>query len=208
MARVIDLADGHPYVGDMVAVVDETSPDMGAGLYYAVSTAVLLDPQQVRVAVDQLFADVPDRRRRFHWSQEGLAAKTRIVEVMETTGVVAHCRYQSVGRRGTKSARRALVPAIADAAYGEGATHLIIEAGDRHTNLRDRDALLDHYRGRGGVPFHYDWRTKAEPLLWLADAISGAVKDHLTEDDPSWLARLIAAGVAQHPAYLAEPKKA
>jgi len=47
----------------------------------------------------------------------------------------------------------------------------------------------------GGVPFVYDWRSKAEPLLWIADAIAGAVGEHVSGKDDQWFARLDAAGV-------------
>lgn len=35
----------------------------------------------------------------------------------------------------------------------------------------------------GQCHIRYDWRTKDEPLLWIADAISGAVSEHLTGKD-------------------------
>ena len=36
----------------------------------------------------------------------------------------------------------------------------------------------------------YRWETKSEPLLWLADAVCGAVREHLTQTDDEWIQRL------------------
>ncbi|WP_420619462.1 hypothetical protein [Candidatus Poriferisocius sp.] len=52
-----------------------------------------------------------------------------------------------------------------------GVDHLIIESGDEATNQRDQSVLLDTFRGADNAPLQYDWRSKSEPLLWLADAV-------------------------------------
>jgi hypothetical protein len=69
-------------------------------------------------------------------------------------------------------------------AVTEGAGHVIIESGDAATDGRDKATLLDTHRNDGGVPFTYTWATKAEPLLWLADAIAGAVGEHSSARTP------------------------
>ncbi|MBX7068884.1 MAG: hypothetical protein K1X38_05830 [Microthrixaceae bacterium] len=46
-----------------------------------------------------------------------------------------------------------------------------------------------------GVPFTYDWRTKAEPVLWITDAIGGSCREHLVGQDSARLDRLVANGV-------------
>lgn len=78
----------------------------------------------------------------------------------------------------------------------------MIESGDRSTNTRDREALLDQFRAIGGVPFIYDWRSKNEPLLWIADAINGAIHAHLVDGDHAWFDQLQTGGVlTQGPVY-------
>lgn len=32
----------------------------------------------------------------------------------------------------------------------------------------------------------YDWRPKQEPLIWIADAVGGAVREHLLGTEPAW----------------------
>ena len=72
---------------------------------------------------------------------------------------------------------------------------MIIESGDDVTNRRDRSTILDHHRHMGGVPFVYDWRNKQERLLWVADAIAGAVGEWVIGRSSVWYDRLVDAGV-------------
>lgn len=195
-----ELSDGQPYEGHLIAVLDETSPVAGAGVYYVVTTAIVLEPSAVLDEIDGLFDD-PTRKRPFHWHKEGPAARDRILRIIEEVGVVAYSRYQSVGRKRQIASRGELIVALADELVGQGVDHLIIEAGDKRTNTRDRTSLLEHFREDGGVPFHYDWRSKQERLLWLADGINGAIKEFLTGEDVSHLERLMASGVLEEPYY-------
>jgi hypothetical protein len=45
------------------------------------------------------------------------------------------------------------------------------------------------------VPFRYDWRSKSERVLWLADAIAGAAGEHLVGKDDTWWQLLHDLGV-------------
>jgi len=172
---------------------------MGPGVYYVVTSAIMMNPSSVKAAVKDLFVDTPGRVRPFHWNREGTAARERIVNVMIDEGVVAVSRYQSVARKKQKTAREQLLRAIADDLHHENIDHLIIESGDKTTNQRDRSALLDHYRQRGGVPFVYDWRSKQEQLLWIADALNGIIHDHFVHNRHTTIERLTRAGVLQGP---------
>ncbi|MDE0607431.1 MAG: hypothetical protein OXH78_09815 [Acidimicrobiaceae bacterium] len=79
----------------------------------------------------------------------------------------------------------------------DGVTHLIIEAGDAFSDQRDRETLLDTFADRGGVPYRYDWRSKAEPFLWIADAICGVTARHLLNNNDTTFDRLAAAGIIE-----------
>lgn len=195
-------ADGEPFNGELIAVLDETSPAMGSGVYYVVSCAVILNDMGIGIGLKGLFADTPNRKQPFHWHKEGPVARGKMIELITGHSVVAISRYQSVGRKGQARARQLLLPAIAEDLERERIDHLVIESGDAATDARDRTALLDHYRDRGGVPFTYDWRTKNEPIVWIADAINGMVHDYFTKNT-SHLDRLISAGVMTEPQYLA-----
>jgi len=107
------------------------------------------------------------------------------------------CTYQSVARNKQTTARKKLLEVTADRLVHEEVEHLIIESSDERTNQRDQAALLAHYRDRGGVPFAYDWRSKQEPILWIADAINGVVHDSFAYQDDRHLNSSIAAGYIQ-----------
>jgi len=54
------------------------------------------------------------------------------------------------------------------------------------------------------VPFRYDWRSKNEPLLWIADAINGALHDLYFHGNPEGFTQLCDAGVLPgEPTYTA-----
>ena len=196
MSRIpAGLADDQPFAGELVALIDETSPQMGPGIYYVLTSAVTLDVGAITVELDLLFSDTPNRKRRFHWHKEGPAARQRIIDIVTRNGVIAQSRHRSVARNKQIPARLDLLCALADDLVTEGIDHLVIESGDNVTNNKDKTALLTHFEHRGGIPFAYDWRSKNEKLLWIPDAINGALHAHYTSGDPTWFQQLCDAGV-------------
>ncbi|MEZ5378223.1 MAG: hypothetical protein R2733_17075 [Acidimicrobiales bacterium] len=198
------LADGEPFAGELVAFIDETSPQMGAGIYYVLTSAVTLDVAAVTLELELLFADTPNRTRGFHWHREGPAARQRMIDIVTRSGVIARSRHRSVARNKQIPARLDLLCALADDLVAEGIDHLVIESGDTVTNNKDKTALLTHFEPHGGVPFAYDWRSKNEKVLWIPDAINGALHAYYTAGDPSWFKQLCDAGVLDgEPVYTA-----
>ena len=191
MNRVV-TADGQPIKGDVVVVADESTPEAAAGVLYVVGAAALVDPLAVRLELDAMFDAL--RKRPFHWVNEGVTAKQRIVDVITAAGVVAVANVRQVGRRGQVAARDDMVRLVAEFSANEGATHLMIEASDQVTMSRDQTVLLDHHRDKGGAPFAYDWRTKNESLLWIADAVAGAAADWVTGKNVEWHDQLYDSG--------------
>lgn len=104
-----------------------------------------------------------------------------MLRVLEEHGVVAHVHAAQVGRRQQAIARRRLLRCTVPKLIEDGVAHLIIESRTSRDDGRDQADLLDFFRESegGGAPFRYDWRSKREPVLWLADAIGGAVHEHL-----------------------------
>ncbi len=193
--RIIpSVADGAPIDGDLVAVIDESSPaNTAGGITYVIAVAALFEPTRATAELSRLFT--AERRRPFHWEREGAVARTRIIEIAAEVGVVASAHYAHVGRRGQAHARGSMLARMAVDIAADGVDHLIIEASDAATIGRDRRVLLDSFREAGGVPFAYDWRSKAEPLLWIADAIAGAVGEYVVGKDPIWCEMLGDQGI-------------
>lgn len=174
----IVVADGSPFIGDIVVVADESSPQTVAGVTYIVAAGAVLSPAELALDLSTLFE--PPRKRPFHWHNEGPTSRARMTELIARHTVVGVAFCGVVGRRGQIRARRAMLEQLSDWTRREGATHLVLEASDQVTMSRDQSTLLDHDHDRGGVPFVYDWRSKNEPLVWVADALAGIVGDWVT----------------------------
>lgn len=188
------LSDGQPIHGDVLAVIDESSPVAGAGVYYVVTAAVVFDPSNIRHCVSGV---VGERTSPFHYRREGPEAIERMATLLENMELMASVLWRPVARRGQVVARRDLLAAHARRLAHDGVTHVIIESGDETSDQRDQEILLDTFATEGGVPFRYDWRSKAEPLLWIADAICGVTAEHLLEGDHTIFDRLANAGIIE-----------
>ena len=189
-------SDGQPLIGDVIAVLDESSPPVtGGGIAYVVTAAAIITGPALLTELAALFG--AERTRPFHYTREGVGVLRRMTKLLTEHCVVATAQCTFTGRKGQVAARRHLLPFISDWLGAEGATHLVIEASDAATMGRDQAHLLDHHRASGGVPFAYDWRTKSEPVLWVADFIAGVVSDHVIGKDSAKFESLVAAGVVQ-----------
>ncbi len=188
------LSDGQPIHGEVLAVIDESSPVAGAGVYYIVTAAVVFNWSSVRHRVAGV---VGERTSPFHYRREGREAIERMATVLEEAEMMASVLWRSVARRGQVAARQDLLAAHAHRLADDGVTHLIIESGDAASDQRDQETLLDTFAADSGAPFRYDWRSKAEPLLWPADAICGVTAEHLLGRSNEIFNRLSDAGVIE-----------
>ena len=185
------LADGDPIHG-AVAVMDESAREAGAGIYYNLTVVQI---PEMAVVLPALSRVIGGRRRPFHSSEEGPEAIERMMALIENAGLVGTSLWRSVGRTGQVAARRDLLREHALRCAGAGVDHLIIEGGGDASNQRDRSKILDAFQADGGVPFRYDWRSKAEPVLWIADAVAGFVAAHLLGERAEHFDRLSAGGL-------------
>ena len=187
------LNDVESIRGDVIAVVDESSPEVGGGIYYIVAAVVIFDWPEVRERVRNV---IGARTSFFHYRREGREAIGRMAAVLEEAEAVASVLWRSVGRRGQVEARRDLLTAHARRLARDGVSHLIVESGDAATNQRDRRTLLRTFAD-GVVPFSYDWRSKSEPLLWAADAACGIASEFLLGGGSEVHDRLAEAGIIE-----------
>jgi hypothetical protein len=185
-------ADDEPFPNGIVAAIDEAAAVAGGGVHYLLTSAVIVETDRIR---PDLLALVASRSRTFHWRNEGPSMRDRMISLIEEHGVVAHVRVRATSRRGQVRARRELLGGLARDLAREGIAHLAIESQGGREDGRDRAVLLDTFRESGGVPFTYDWRTKAEPVLWIADAIGGSCREHLVGQNSARHDRLVANGV-------------
>lgn len=169
----------------MIAVIDETSPEVGGAILYAVVSCVMIEDE---AAAKQACAGViGDRQRSFHWNKEGPNAREAMVRCMESVGVLARAVVVQCGRKSQEAARAVALADTIDHVLNEGCMSVLIESRTPRDDGRDRSVILDTLTGReDATDFAYDWRTKSEPLIWVADAVGGAVREHLVGTEPEW----------------------
>jgi hypothetical protein len=183
----------------IIAVVDEAAPADRGGIYYVVTAALLLEPNRARTALADVIPS--DRIRPFHWALEGTQARERMLGVLTEAGVVAHVVvHYPTGRRRQEEARRSAMSELVPLVIADGAGELIIESRSDREDQRDRRSVIDAIH-RAGRAIPYRWETKSEPLLWVADAVCGAVKEYLLGEDFDGLDRLQAARVIDDVRY-------
>lgn len=187
----------------MIAACDETTPEGPAGLFYVVTAAVVLADEAEAKAV--LACVLPGGRARpFHWHREGTAARQAMLQAVGELGVVSHvCVHYPTGRRRQEEARANCLGRLTQELIAEGVDELRIERRSGRQDARDQATILDAFRtlGRPGA-FTYGWWPKTEPLLWVADAICGAIKEHLMLEGDGPLDQLRASGSVGDLIYL------
>ncbi len=187
----------------IVAVIDETAPADRGGIYYVVTAAIMLDPDVVRHGLAEVVPS--DRIRPFHWASEGPRARTRMIDLLIDAGVVAHVVvHYPTGRRRQEEARREAMVELVPLVVADGAEHLIIESRSAREDLRDRQSVIEAMH-LASKPIDYRWEPKSEGLLWVADAVCGAVKEYLLRENSAWLERLTAATVVDELRYRTLP---
>jgi hypothetical protein len=191
----------------MLAVLDETYPELRSGIAYVVGAAVLLaNEETARAAVAKIFVGT-QRQRPFHWHQEGPTARLAMIRALSDIGAVAHvCVHYPTGRKKLEAARAGAIRAVVPKLVQDGASILLIESRGSLEDKRDRGVLLDTLNEleRPGQ-LSYEWRDKSEPLLWLADGICGAVREHLLQTDNEPFDSLRKAGVIDQLDYMSSP---
>jgi hypothetical protein len=124
-----------------------------------------------------------------------------MVELLIQTGVVAHVVvHYPTGRRRQEEARRSAMVELVPLVVAEGAAELIIESRSEREDQRDRQSVIEGLR-RAEQTIGYRWEPKSESLLWVADAVCGAVKEYVLREDGSWLDRLESAAVVNDLRY-------
>ena len=170
-------ADGQPIPEGLVAAVDETVAELHGGVTYVLAAVIFNEAQAGRLDIQHLTAD---RVRPFHWYREGPTTRDAAVKLVATHGIATVILAQRAGRHVQVATRATLLAELATELANEGVGHVVIESRGQREDGRDRSVILNCFRERTAPVFSYDWRTKAEPLLWYPDAIAGVAREHLT----------------------------
>lgn len=162
----------------MIGIVDESLRQHGGGAGYYFLAVARLHPDAAAAARAALRRSLRPRQRRFHWRTERDSDRLSFLDVVAGLEVAAAVVYQSpVRRRKQEQARvRCLWEAMgqfSDWGIGE----LVIESRREPLDSRDRRELIAGQRAglvAQALAHRHDLPDK-EPLLWIADAVAGAM---------------------------------
>jgi len=171
-------ADGQPIPEGLVAAVDETVVELQGGVTYVLAAVIFSESQAACQDIQSLTAN---RTRPFHWHREGPTTRTAAVKLVATHAIATKILARRAARHAQTATRATLLAQLVTEISGEGVEHVVIESRGQREDGRDRSVILDCFRGSTARTFNYDWRTKAEPLLWYADALAGIAREHLTD---------------------------
>jgi hypothetical protein len=188
----------------MKAVLDETVQIDRRGLYYVVAGTVLVaDPVATKQALDRVLVN-PNRKRAFHWIDEGPEARDRMVSCLIEVGACAHvCVHYPTARAGQVAARSRALRRVVPLLLYDGVDDLIIESRSAREDDRDRAIILDVLKDVGlSGALKYGWSGKDEPTIGLADAVCGAVGAYLVGNNARWFDALQEGGVIGELVYI------
>ena len=178
----------------MLTVIDESAPEDPTGrVHYVVAAAALIrvDPDEARAAV----RSVLNRQRPFHWvSDRGPTVRAAMIDcVAQVADRICVAVHYPTEPKGQELAReRILRTAVLPAVQSWGTTHILIESR-ANQDAQDK-RVVRNYRRDHRANFSYDWATKDDPLLWLADAVAGAVTEQRLRADASYIDALRRTG--------------
>lgn len=174
----------------VLAAIDESTPTDSGGHVHDILTASLIvaEPSTVQARLTTLL----DRQRIFHWSTDrGPVVRQKMIQFLLDQDVRSHVgvhfptHVREQERARARLPTEVVLPAILDA----GASEFWIESRARDQDSVDKVVVRNWLRERR-VRLSYAWYPKAEPLLWIADAVAGAVADQRLERDTRWFDQL------------------
>jgi len=160
----------------VIALVDESIVPLGQGGYVL---ACVVIPDQNKSAIRRRVRRIsPSGHRQFHWTTEEERERWAMVRVLseEATSLIAHVRRPCT--RGVHEVARAeLLRALLGGLRDADVLDLVIESRQAHNDHRDRHMIAEaQRRGDANRDLSYGHADpRQEPLLWLADALAGAV---------------------------------
>ena len=193
-------ADGRPIPDGLVAAIDETVPQVQAGVTYTLAATIFRDVQAARRDMQVLTAG---RTRPIHWHKEGPIIREATLSLIEHHVITGTALARRSSRIGQVTARSALMSELVVDLASYGVDHMIIESRGELEDGRDRSVILDCLHELAISSPTYDWRTKAEPLLSYPDALAGITREQLTLGHSPGFSRLQKAGIVSEVRYVA-----
>ena len=149
--------------------------------------AVIL-PAANKTKVRRALRRIPPRgRRRLHWHHEDDRERIATLQLImdQGTGLLAY-RWSPAPTRTHETIRGHLLTELAADLAARDVIDLVIESRQEHNDARDRNVLAQaQSKNRAPSNMNYDHQNPSdEPLLWLPDALAGAVLSQTRRDGP------------------------
>lgn len=176
----------------MIAYVDESGREGPEGIYYLVTAGVVVgaEPDDARRTLLKLRPP----RGRFHWYRQRDQGRMAMLDAMATLGTAAFVTWAyPIGAKRQEQARERCMTELLANLDREGIDQVVIERREeRGLNRADRRTIHGAQQA-GLVSEALTYRFQApreEPLLWVPDAIAGAVGMHLANKTSVYFDRL------------------
>lgn len=163
------------------AFVDESFRRGRNGDGYFLLGVVIVPDDHVAELSRQLRAHLPPGLRRWHWREEQRVSRRRFLSLVShfaETGVDAFtCAQRAASQRKSEQARVRCLWELTGQLQVREAGSLVIESRQEHNDRKDRREILSAQQA-GVAPKGLVYRhgqPRAEPLLWVADALLGAM---------------------------------
>jgi hypothetical protein len=171
----------------MLAFSDE-SVHTAAGVF--VQAVALVDPDRQEFAREAMRALRPSGAARLHWVRNAASLRHQTIGavVAETVQVKAYLAYFDHERRQDEARRRCLIQLLLEHG-GPPVSEIVLDRRSDHQDVRDHAFLMAQCM-RFGLPRPPKVRiadSGTEPLLWLADAVAGAVAAHVVDGDDQYV---------------------
>ncbi len=153
---------------------------------YLLGSVIILESNigSVRAAMEALRFP---RQRKLHWRDEYERRRVRITETLAALPLEAILVAHVDANRKPEARRHRTISTLLPELHGRGVHHVEFESRGKKDDNRDRLLVEEMRRSRRFDPniatLHVSHTVgHAEPCLWIADAICGAVVAHRTGD--------------------------
>ncbi|MCP4307815.1 MAG: hypothetical protein GY788_23660 [bacterium] len=185
----------------MLALIDESVVEDQRGFHYVIACALVLDatgPDDTACLYlrERLTHVLAERKRPFRWKDEGIVKKGQVVDLIVESELFAVAAISHPGERYHQRRNRAeCLTVVCQQLAVEGVSSIIVESRSDQDQDDVRAIRLAQKDGRLPANFpDLQFRDKTESLLWLPDAVAGAVREAETRTNESWMHRLVEGG--------------
>lgn len=178
-------------------VIDESSDEVGGSHRYMIGAGVLVTRlEATRAQIESVVFGPEGRVRPFHWVDEGAVRRHAMLDLVGALGIEVFAVVSTAQtRHHLEHVRDQCLRELFRNTRHSGIERIVIESRERvisvtGQNRRDYTTLIEaRHAGELSPRVRYDWVLKSDPLVWLADAVAGAVLA-AERGDMSWLDRL------------------